>query len=745
LKEKLKIRPYARLLTMLGEQLIKNERIALVELIKNAYDADADWVKISFNDFGENFEILPESKIIIEDNGEGMTFNIIENAWMNPATPNKFVKKGNKLTKGKKRVIQGEKGIGRFAMLKLGQKIQIITRPISNKEEYVIDYDLSRFDGDFLTENGSAKAIYLDEIPISVNSQKAKIITDYIISVGYDKVKRGNSGTRIEITNLKGKWSTNKIKSIYDDVSKMESTFTKLFGKKEQKKNTFRISLEYDGKEYRFAENDLERLHELLENSAVNEITKGFYDNKNNKYRFLLDDKKKKISFDDPIIRGLNVCRKRFENSETGEKRYPVCGSFEYTFYIFDLSYNAPPKYQLDKEDKILIKRHRIYLYRDGIRVYPYGDPDNDWLQIDIYRGIIGASHFLSNDQIVGFVEITKKQNTDLKDKTNREGLIEEGEAVEDFIAVVQTFLSYIRKHPYDRYRNDLKNKKVQDIFKMEQVQEEFSSLKKHLEKTNDKKGISLISRTEKQYKAERQYLVRRVETTEELAGIGLSVEIASHDIMSIMSNILLSLDNLILDCMHEDIDSTTILEELKKTKGMLSFVESQLKDIQLLFRSSKQRRKNIRVKEMLDKVVRIYNRLLKKKNIELNIDETGSPLIAKCTEAVLLQLLINLFDNSIFWIGQFEKNKRDILITLDGSEGKLIFSDNGPGVHPDDKPYIFEAFYSGKGEEGRGLGLYIARQLLERNGYTIELADVKKDKKLPGANFVVSFVMEEE
>ncbi len=65
----LKIRPYARLLTMLGDQLIKNERIALIELVKNSYDADADWVKISFCDFGENYEVTENSKIIVEDNG----------------------------------------------------------------------------------------------------------------------------------------------------------------------------------------------------------------------------------------------------------------------------------------------------------------------------------------------------------------------------------------------------------------------------------------------------------------------------------------------------------------------------------------------------------------------------------------------------------------------------------------------------------------------------------------------------
>ncbi len=85
----LTIRPYARLLTMLGEQLIRNERIALIELIKNSYDADSPWVKVSFVSFGKNYQITASSKIVIEDSGHGMSTDIIEKHWLNPATPQK--------------------------------------------------------------------------------------------------------------------------------------------------------------------------------------------------------------------------------------------------------------------------------------------------------------------------------------------------------------------------------------------------------------------------------------------------------------------------------------------------------------------------------------------------------------------------------------------------------------------------------------------------------------------------------
>jgi signal transduction histidine kinase len=251
-----------------------------------------------------------------------------------------------------------------------------------------------------------------------------------------------------------------------------------------------------------------------------------------------------------------------------------------------------------------------------------------------------------------------------------------------------------------------------------------------------------LVEKTEKNYKKEREYLVQRAETTEELAGIGLSVETASHDIMILMKEVLDNLNSLINDLMSNDsIDKECFSKELKSIHWQTSFIEGKLKDIQLLFKSSKQRRRNIRVVEILQKIEKIYKTLLTKENISFQINTIGSPLMAKTTDAVLLQLFLNLMDNSVYWLKQLDKKGKKIEVLLDGNKGLLIFSDNGPGIEKDDMPYIFEPFYSGKGEEGRGLGLYIAKQLLERNDYSINLADVSSERKLSGANFVVSFI----
>jgi len=463
-------------------------------------------------------------------------------------------------------------------------------------------------------------------------------------------------------------------------------------------------------------------------------------------FRFTINGDHKTISLFDPNkIAGKKVFKDRFGNAGSVLKDRSVeCGSFEFGFYVFDFSAQAPAKYKLDPDDKKILKDHRIYLYRDNIRVYPYGESNDDWLHIDAYRGTISAGHFLSNDQVVGFVNISQTNNPKLKDKTNREGLIDEGDATDDFITILQTFLAYVRQHPYAIYRKKIEKKKNQNVFKKEQIQKDFEDLKAVI--GDNKKALKILSQTEKKYKAERLYLTQRAETTEVLAGVGLSVETASHDIMGIMGKVLANLDGLISDLMSTDeIDKENLLKELQSVRGGISFIEAQLKDIQLLFRSSKQRRKQIRIKDIVEKVERIYQRLLKKESIGFSINTSGSPLIAKTTDAVLLQLLLNLFDNAVYWLQQTSQKEKKIEILLDGNNSRMIFSDNGPGIDKDDEPYIFEPFYSGKGDEGRGLGLYIARQLLERNDYTIELAELRSEKKLTGANFVIDFFVEDK
>ena len=738
MEETLKIRPYARLLTMLGDQLIKNEQIAVTELMKNSYDADADWVSVSFVDFGDNYKILPCSRIVIEDNGCGMTQNIITTAWMNPATPNKYTKDTEKQRTDGNRVIQGEKGIGRFAMLKLGRSIELVTRPIGENEEYLLSFDFSDYDDDFLLERNKEKEIFLDSLGFKLESRSPSVFIDRTVKVGAVTYEGeiNTSGTRITIRNLKGSWSEKKFTSLTESFER----FGNLFGDKTEDKDIkpFTIGLSYNGS-FLLNPSRPETLSELTEQKAVLKVQKGRYDDEKQEFIFTLNGSQVVLRINDSDIRGLRVFKDRFCDEDGEYRAVSRFGSFTFDFFVFDFNAKSESKHYLNEEQKKVIKEHRVYLLRDGVRVQPYGDATDDWLMIDMDRGVISASSNFSNDQIVGRINITKAGNIHLKDKTNREGLIDEGNFTQDFICVIKSLLAYLRKTAYKKYLDNQKKKDSIEKHKKNEVNKAIETLA--VQFSGNKTISPLITRLKNTYNNERKYLEERAARTESLAAVGLSVETTSHDIMLMMSRGMDNLASLMKASMLPNFDVSSLAEELQKLYGVFSYVGNQLKDMQQLFVSAKQRPKQIRVKDILDKVVRLYSNIISRSEIDVKVNVEGSPLVAFCTDADLLQVLINLFDNAIYWLNVAGRPEKNILITLDGYSQQMIFSDDGDGIKEDDIPYIFEPFYTGKGEEGKGLGLYISKKAMERNDYTIRIAEFFDEKKLSGANFVVSFV----
>jgi len=743
---KLKIRPYARLLAMLGDQLIKNERIALMELIKNAYDADADWGRITFEGFGEKWETGPDSKIIIEDNGIGMTRSVIENAWMNPATPHKRRENSkDRLTPNKHRVVQGEKGIGRFAMLKLGARITVTTRPEKSEDEYVILLDFSAYDSEFTTHNKKPRELFLDDLNGLLTVRPATAIVPRQVVIEGAKRQAGSTGTRIEIECLKSTWSQDKLDAVATDALKLQPIFSLALAQhSEHPELQFDVAFYKGEDEIASQTHEVKRLQELMETSPILKITDGTYDADAHVFRFTVNGKPYEKPFDE--FRVGKRYREQFGAAGDEDQRYPTCGSFGFAFYVFDLKADGESKYYLDPEDVKRVKKHRVYLYRDGIRVYPYGDPDDDWLQTDMLRGTSAAGEFLSNDQVVGCIDITHADNPGLKDKTSREGLVGEGDAPEDFVFTIQSFLAYIRKFQFAEYRDGVQKRREQRAIEEERVEENLGKLLTHAEETGDQKTRELAQTVQRAFHVEKKYLIRRAETTEDLAAVGMAVETSSHDLMLMMSRAFDQFDLLTNAAESRGEKCAGCVDELLKVRGMLHFVERRLRDIQSLFRSSKQRAHAIKVREVLDKVAHIYKGAFEKEEnaIVLDIEELQPHLVAKCTDAVLMQLFINLFDNSLYWLRERPKGKRLIRVVLDGDQKRVLYADSGPGIPVENRKYIFEPFFSTK-DPGRGLGLYIARQLLARHDYSIELADTKRDRILEGACFVISFTSMEE
>ena len=422
-------------------------------------------------------------------------------------------------------------------------------------------------------------------------------------------------------------------------------------------------------------------------------------------------------------------------------KQEYICGDFEFHFYIFDFSRGIDGRHALTQPEKDLLKGHRIYLYRDNVRVYPYGDPDDDWLGIDVKRGTGRAGNFFSNDQVIGWIDITHKGNPHLRDKTNREGLIETGGAAEDLIFLVQVLLSYLQQYLFARHQQKQRQRNQVEFVRDRVVTQRLESLRTKLLKSQNNSLASDVATITETYEHERTHLLQRAEMIEDLAGVGLSVEMASHDIMLLMDRAQEIGNQIQLTALAAgDAEIRRLVDTLS---GVMNQIASGMRDLQSIFKSSRRRRKVLDIVSLLDKIQRVYQSLMDQRGIryeKVRINDT--PLDANTTDAVVMQVLINLFDNSCYWLSSVAEEKRQISVTIDGTNNELIFSDTGPGIDPADLPYIFEVFYSGKGQDGRGLGLYIARQLLERHDYRISVAE-KHQQVLSGANFVVGFAKE--
>jgi HSP90 family molecular chaperone len=128
--------PKARLIQILGEHLIKDATVGLLELVKNSYDADATSVQITMSSLNTH-----DSKISIKDNGQGMDVQTFIDKWMNPATGHKQTQKENRVRTKLKRLPLGEKGVGRFAAQQIGNKLQLVSKTIEMKEQLCVLID----------------------------------------------------------------------------------------------------------------------------------------------------------------------------------------------------------------------------------------------------------------------------------------------------------------------------------------------------------------------------------------------------------------------------------------------------------------------------------------------------------------------------------------------------------------------------------------------------------------------------
>lgn len=691
--KKFEFKPRARLLAQLGDQLIKNEHIAVIELIKNAYDADATFCKIIL----DNFTDQELGTITIIDNGNGMNLDVIENAWLEPGSDSKVNADNTpKLSPKFKRLPIGEKGIGRFGVHKLGNVIQLLTKK-DNFHEVEVNIDWRNIYG----------VKYLKDVPIEVIEHRSP--------TEFNKLDNPETGTKIVIKGLKNKWDRKMVRELARTVNSLKSPFVATSQKFEPSlilmQNEEWLSDIQNWESVR--ERALFKFKVVLDGTAIEK----FY------YEFMpwpeMLDKisPRKIDINYPLI-GESRTLYEPEDKKTKNRKlinlekYKI-GKVQFVGYIFDLdsvvmNFGIPDK----KGFKDILRMHTgVKVFRDNLRVYDYGEPENDWLGLD-HRRFQSPTKAVSNNLIVAAVQVDRESSFDLQEKTNREGFVE-NEAYHAFKGAVLHVLDVIealRAEDKIKLRLELGSKKETKTVD-HVISETKNYVENHVKDEPVKKEIvKYLQKIDSDYKIVKETLLHA-------AGSGLSLSIVIHEV----EKIIYEVEKLL----KKEGGSTRAQDLVKHLSSMIDGYSELLKKssqkVQSLTSIVDQALFNTEFRQMSHNV-EVVSKYKERNDIKI-----------KVSKSLILGSLQNIFDNSFYWLGRkFDESdaslgSKKIFIDFQESNYKyhLIIADNGTGFLSSDSSLLIEPFVSYKpNDSGMGLGLHIASQALIANNGILEFPD---------------------
>lgn len=678
------MRPRARLIGLIGEELISDEPVALVELVKNSYDADATNVQVRFEGKNPN---RPE-RIVVVDNGLGMNLDTVLTSWFEPGTSTK--RRSDKSPSG--RLYQGAKGIGRFAAARLAKSLFLESRPPSDQYGVAVLLDWGAF-GD----EG-----YLDEI-----------------SIDYEERPFGRfSGTRLTLEGLRKEWTADDYEQLYDRLSRMISPFAAEDGASEV--SDFKVVLDipgFPGLSGDVSPPELVLKPKYLLTGGVN--SQGVFSGE--------------IFYNDESIKTISAEKLR------GKSAVPLCGPFDIEIRAWDRDREGlePISERLSmglQEIRRTLDRYcGVSIYRDGFRVYPYGQRGNDWLNLD-NRSRQNPPRNLANNQVVAAIRISRSENPELKDRSNREGMIlnDEHAALEDWFKEILSLLEDTRYKLRPRRQTQTRPEPLFEPFDLSVVVRQART-----ELGEDHPVVRVLTETEDKLKSGVEQVQEVFSRLLLSAGLGQMIDIVIHEIGAPVGRInkeVVLLERNLQPCLNEKTEN-----QLKSIKSWLEQIGNLRQRLDPQTPGKRGRATVFKIKEEIEANLGLYDALIMRQKIKWHIDAPREAIEVKMSRAALGQILANLIDNSIFWIMRDKGIGKggEIRVKLERLDAgfKIVLSDDGPGVPEEDQANIFEPYFTKK-PSGIGLGLYIARLVIEPYGKLI----YRNDCDLPGACFEASF-----
>ena len=678
-------RPRARILKLLGDQLIASPRLAVFELVKNAFDADADDVRVRLENIG-----TPDAKIIVSDNGEGMTEDIIKNAWLVPADDHKELSRAQGNRTKRKRLPLGEKGLGRFAVHKLGDVVRVITRS-KGEREFVV-----RIDWRELT---SAK--YLDEAKVLVTAREPQLFTGK------------STGTHIEVSSLREQsWSRGEVRRLYRQVMAFCSPF--------EGPGDFKVEMEVPGFESWI--DDIPDTKDLMRTALWRfdfQFDQGEF---SWKFRFrglkqLSLERREAQHTDDKLLIPVDAdddAGRRARTEVAGPKIAAGIGPVKGSFRVFDRDKEVLallPQRGLLQD--LLDENGGVRVYRDGVRVHDYGEREDDWLGLDLRR-VNTPTRSLSRNIVIGEIRLDLARSQGLVEKTNREGFVE-NTAYRNLRRIVLgalTVLEAERKKDKDKIRQQTGAGSSED----RGINRHLDQLRKKAKKLDVLEALgSSIDQVEKDYQEMRDTLLQ--------AGIsGMGLAIVFHEIER---GIRTAHDRL-----EKGGNVQTAVQQLADIRGILQ-------DFSKLLRNEKPHQHDLH--DVVRQSIALNRIRFRTHQIKLEgpLVEGDLPAIhATFSRKLVLGALTNVIDNSIYWMdirwSQKSSQRRKIWIgTGDnlGNDPAIVVADTGTGFR-DDAEDLIRPFFTRR-PDGMGLGLYYANMVMELSGGRLIFPD-RNDLDLP-------------